>query len=218
MRLVFLGPPGAGKGTQAVRVAQRHGIPHISTGDILRAAVAAGSPLGREAKGFMDAGKLVPDELIVRMVVDRLSQPDAKVGFLMDGFPRTGGQAVAFDEALAGGQPLDAVIYFSCGAEVVEQRIGGRRMCRKCGSSFHVTFDPPTAEGVCDRCGGELYQRDDDKPETVRARLVVYEEQTAELVGYYRQRGLLKEISAEPPIDQVAAEVEKALDATTGAA
>jgi adenylate kinase len=184
MRLVFLGPPGAGKGTQASGVAEAGCIPHISTGDMLRAAVAAGTPVGLKAKAVMDAGDLVPDDVIIEIVADRLREDDAAKGFLLDGFPRTLAQAEALDKVLAEIGKLDAVIYFSCADETVVERIMGRA----------------AKEG-----------RQDDNPETVRSRLRVYDEQTAPLIDYYRQQGLLSEVSAEPTIDEVAADLKRAL-------
>lgn len=212
MRLVFLGPPGVGKGTQAERAGERLGVPHVSTGDLFRRAVSEGEELGRKVKQYLDAGALVPDEVTVEVLSARLAEPDAKNGFLLDGFPRTRGQA----EALAGllkqhGQALDAVVYFTADEEVIVERLSGRRLCRKCGANCHVTHLPPKQEGVCDRCGGELYQRSDDRPQPIRQRLRAYEEQTAELVDDYRQAGLLIEIPADRAVGEVGAELDRRL-------
>lgn len=204
MRVVLVGPPGAGKGTQASAIAERFGIPKISTGDIFRANVSKGTPLGLEAKKYMDAGELVPDEVTIAMVRDRLAEPDAAGGFLLDGFPRTVAQAEALDGILGDlGAGLDAVLDMEADEEEVVRRLSGRRSCRNCGRIWHVEYDPPTQAGVCDACGGELYQRDDDHAETIRRRLEVYAEQTAPLVGYYAERGLLERIDAVGPVSEV---------------
>src|SRR5204863_4506338 len=186
MRLVLVGPPGAGKGTQAEFVAAHLAVPKISTGDIFRANVSQGTPLGLEAKRYMDDGKLVPDEVTINMVRDRLAEPDAENGFLLDGFPRTVPQAVELDKMLADlGTQLDLVMELVVDEDEVVRRLSGRRTCRGCGKIWHVEFDSPSREGVCDRCGGELFQRDDDKAETVSERLRVYARDTAPLVDYY---------------------------------
>ena len=204
MRLVLVGPPGAGKGTQAVFIAQQLSIPKISTGDIFRANVSAGTPLGRAAKAFMDAGDLVPDEVTIGMVRDRLSEDDAVKGFLLDGFPRNVPQARVLDDMLLDmGVGLDVVIELVVDDDEVVRRLSGRRTCRACSHVWHVDFDPPTIDGVCDRCGGELYQRDDDKEETIRHRLDVYVEQTAPLVSHYADRGVLVGIDGTGPVDDV---------------
>jgi adenylate kinase len=204
VRLVFLGPPGAGKGTQARQLAREWGVPQIATGDMLREAVAAGTPLGRQAKRIMDEGALVPDDVIVGLIAERLRQPDAAAGFILDGFPRTLGQAEALDRLLKElGQKLDAVLYFEVAEPELVRRLSGRRLCRQCQSAFHVVSAPPAREGVCDRCGGELYQRDDDSEATVRNRLQVYERQTTPLLDHYRDRGLLTAINGEGPIDTI---------------
>jgi adenylate kinase len=204
MRVVLLGPPGAGKGTQAQVIAGELGAPAISTGDIFRANVSGQTELGQQAKVYMDAGDLVPDEITVAMVKDRLAEPDAKVGFLLDGFPRTVPQARTLDEILAGaGSPLDVVLELVVDDDEVVRRLSGRRTCRQCGHIWHLDFDPPSTEGVCDICGGELFQRDDDMPETIRHRLEVYYEQTAPLVGYYAEEGILVGIDAMGPVDDV---------------
>jgi adenylate kinase len=200
-RVAFLGPPGAGKGTQARDLAQEWRVLHLATGDMLREAVAAGSPLGREAKGYMDQGALVPDDVIIRMMGERLAKPDASRGFILDGFPRTIAQAEALAKLLKDlGQTLDTVVYFDVSEPELLRRLTGRRVCRKCGHSYHMTSNPPKRAGVCDECGGELYQRDDDAEPTVRKRLEVYQRQTAPLLDYYRQRSLLATVSGEGPL------------------
>jgi adenylate kinase len=213
MRLVLVGPPGAGKGTQAKYIGQHFDIPAISTGDIFRANLAAKTPLGLEAKGYMDKGDLVPDKVTIGIVRDRLAKEDTEPGFLLDGFPRTLPQAEALDEMLEElGIPLDVVLELKADEDEVVRRLSGRRTCRKCGHVWHTEFDPPEQEGVCDICGGELFQRDDDKPETIRRRLQVYNDQTAPLVGYYRDKGLLRTIGAEGRVDDV---TRRAIDALT---
>ena len=204
MRLVLVGPPGAGKGTQAQFISAHLGVPKISTGDIFRANVSEGTPLGQEAKKYMDAGDLVPDEVTIGMVRDRLAEPDAKTGFLLDGFPRNVPQARTFDEILRDtDNPLDVVRELVVDDDEVVRRLSGRRTCRSCGHIWHVDFDPPSTEGQCDICGGELFQRDDDQPETIRHRLEVYYEQTSPLVGYYAEGGILVGIDAMGPVDDV---------------
>ena len=211
MRLVLVGPPGAGKGTQAEFISAHLGVPKISTGDIFRANVSQGTPLGKEAKKYMDAGDLVPDEITVGMVSDRLAADDTTKGFLLDGFPRNVPQARTLNELLLLAEtPLDVVLELVVDDDEVVRRLSGRRTCRSCGHIWHVDFDPPTVEGVCDSCGGELFQRDDDKPETIRHRLEVYYEQTAPLVGYYAEERLLVGIDAMGPVDDV---TERALSA-----
>lgn len=192
MRLVFIGPPGIGKGTYAAAVSQKYGIPHISTGDILRDEVKRGTELGRRVKEYLDKGVLVPDELIIEMVRERLSQGDCRRGFILDGFPRTMRQAEELDRITK----IDLVLNFVAPEEVIVDRISGRRICRVCGAIYHVKYMPPKVPGVCDKCGGELYQRDDDKPEVVRRRLEVFKAQFEPIVSYYRGRGLLVEIDA----------------------
>ncbi|ONH32152.1 adenylate kinase [Pseudofrankia asymbiotica] len=211
MRLVLVGPPGAGKGTQAAFIATARSIPKISTGDIFRANVREGTELGVAAKQYMDAGDLVPDEITIGMVRNRLAEDDAVKGFLLDGFPRNVPQA----EVLGGmldtmGTQLDVVLELVVDDDEVVRRLSGRRTCRSCGHIWHVDFDPPTVEDVCDRCNGELFQRDDDRSETVRHRLEVYAEQTSPLVAYYAERGVLIGIDATGPVDNV---TERALDA-----
>ena len=204
MRLVLVGPPGAGKGTQAQYIAAQFAIPKISTGDIFRANVSEGTELGVTAKKYMDAGDLVPDEVTSAMVRERLKEDDASDGFLLDGFPRTVPQAETLDEILGElRQPLDVVLELVVDDEEVIRRLSGRRTCRSCGHIWHVDFDPPKREGTCDHCGGQLFQRDDDKPDTVRHRLEVYAEQTSPLVGYYAEKGVLVGIDATGPVDNV---------------
>lgn len=189
-RIVFLGPPGAGKGTQAAQLARELGIPHLSTGDLLRGAVAAGTPLGREADGYMRAGKLVPDDLVLKILEERLARPDATAGFLLDGYPRN----VAQGETLAKRTPLDGVISFEIASEELVRRLSERRTCPKCQSVYHLTFQPPQKAGRCDQDGAELVQRPDDRPEAIQNRLKVYAEQTAPLLDFYRARGLLRPV------------------------
>ncbi|AEB47295.1 MULTISPECIES: adenylate kinase [Micromonospora] len=204
MRLVLVGPPGAGKGTQAEFIAAHLSVPKISTGDIFRANVSQGTPLGVEAKRYMDAGKLVPDEVTINMVRDRLAEPDTAEGFLLDGFPRTTPQAAALDKLLADlGTALDIVLELVVDDDEVIRRLSGRRTCRGCGKIWHVEFDATSREGICDRCGAELFQRDDDKPETIAARLREYADKTAPLVDYYGAQGKLVGIDATGPVEDV---------------
>ncbi|MCI0369840.1 MAG: adenylate kinase [candidate division NC10 bacterium] len=204
MRVILLGPPGAGKGTQAQRLTQKLGIPQVSTGDILRAAVAAGTPLGREAKATMDQGALVPDSVVIGIIRERLAAPDCARGYILDGFPRTAAQAEALGEMLqALGTPLTAVLSLTVDPEELVRRLGGRRTCGSCGAAYHLETAPPRRAGLCDRCGGGLLQRDDDREETIRKRLAVYREQTAPLVAYYRGRGLLREVDGRGDIDAI---------------
>ncbi|MEW2621171.1 adenylate kinase [Streptomyces sp. NPDC048106] len=212
MRIVLVGPPGAGKGTQAVRLAEKLAIPHISTGDLFRANISRQTELGKLAKSYMDAGNLVPDEVTIAMAKDRMEQPDAENGFLLDGFPRNVAQAQALDELLRTEKmTLDAVLDLEAPEDEVVKRIAGRRICRKDSSHvFHVAYNVPKQEGVCDVCGGELYQREDDSEETVRTRLEVYHTQTEPIIDYYKSQGLVRTISAMGPVDQV---TERALEA-----
>lgn len=204
MNLIMLGPPGAGKGTQASRIADRYDIPHISTGDMFRANLKQGTELGEEARGYMDAGELVPDDLVIRMVDDRLSWDDAQDGWVLDGFPRTTPQAEALDELLAErGDPIDVVLRFAVDDEEVVERLSGRRVCRECGAVYHVSANPPSEEGVCDVCGGELYQRDDDQEEVIRTRLASYAEDTEPLEDFYAGRDVLRDVKAVGEIDDV---------------
>jgi adenylate kinase len=211
--LILLGPPGAGKGTQAEAISRRFGIPHISTGDMLRGALAAGTKVGLEAKKYMDAGELVPDSVVVAIVGERLQQDDCGPGWLLDGFPRNTAQADALAAQLEEiGHAVTAVLYLKVGAEVVVERLSGRRMCSSCNKGFHVKFMPPKTEGKCDACGGDLYQRDDDREETIRQRLEVYEKSTAELVDYYGSRGLLREVDASGAPEEVGAALAAAVE------
>ena len=204
MRVIMLGPPGAGKGTQASRIAERHGVPHISTGDMFRANLKQETPLGLEAKRHMDAGELVPDDVTNRMVADRLSWEDAADGWVLDGFPRTLPQAEALDEILdERGESIDAVLRFSVDDDEVVQRLSGRRVCRECGEIYHVDFNPPAEPGICDACGGELRQRDDDREDVIRARLASYAEDTEPLENFYAARSLLRDVQAVGEIDDV---------------
>jgi adenylate kinase len=204
MKLILLGPPGAGKGTQAKMLTEEFSIPQISTGDILRAAVKEGTPMGIKAKGFMESGALVPDSVVVGIVQERLQKEDCVNGFILDGFPRTVPQADALRETLAGlGKDLDAVISLEVDIEALIERLTGRRACKNCGRGYHVRFDPPNVENTCDSCGGELFQRDDDREETIRHRLNVYREQTSPLTDYYLEQGLLLRVDGMLAIDQV---------------
>jgi adenylate kinase len=207
-----VGPPGAGKGTQAQFVSAHLRVLQISTGDIFRANVSEGTALGKQAREFMDAGDLVPDEITIAMVRDRLESDDAGRGFLLDGFPRTVPQAVQLDEILSElTTALDVVLELVVDDGEVVRRLSGRRTCRTCGHIWHVDFDPPSADGICDNCAGELFQRDDDQPETVRHRLEVYYEQTAPLIGYYAEQGILIGIDAMGPVDDVTERASAAL-------
>ena len=211
MRLVLVGPPGAGKGTQAQFIAEHLHVPKISTGDIFRANVGQGTELGLLAKTYMDKGDLVPDDVTIDMVRNRLAEDDAKGGFLLDGFPRTVPQAQTLDDMLSeAGVKLDVVLELVVENDEVVRRLSGRRTCRTCNHIWHIEFDPPAVEGVCDIDGGELYQRDDDKPETIANRLDVYDKDTAPLVNYYAERGLLVGIDATGPVDDV---TQRAIDA-----
>jgi adenylate kinase len=215
MRLVLLGPPGAGKGTQAERIAAKYGIPHLSTGDMLREAVAADTEVGRRAKAIMDAGQLVPDEVMNRLVAERIAQPDAARGFVLDGFPRTVAQAEALDELLEErDQRLDAVLELAVDDDPLVDRISGRFACARCGAGYHDRFKQPVVAGVCEVCGSrEFVRREDDTPETVRARLNAYHAQTAPLLPYYRDKGLLAAVDGMAEIDDVSSEVFDKIDA-----
>lgn len=214
MRMVFLGAPGAGKGTQARLISESQGIPQISTGDILRAAVREGTPLGREAQGYMERGELVPDAVMVGLIRERLSGPDCANGFILDGFPRTLDQAAALDALLGELQkPLTHVFDVEVPREELLKRLTGRRVCRSCSASFHAVFNPPRVEGICDHCGGELVQRADDNAQTVGKRLDVYGEQTRPLTAYYREKGLLRTIDGERPIAEIQREFADLLGA-----
>ena len=199
MKLIFLGPPGAGKGTLAAKAVSVLKIPHISTGAIFRTAIAAASPLGLKVKAIIDAGKLVDDETTIELVKERLAQDDVQKGYMLDGFPRTIPQA----EALAKFSTVDKVVNFDISDPVIEERISGRRVCQKCGHNFHVVFNKPKTEGVCDYCGGEVRAREDDRAEAVHKRLEVYHLQTAPLIDYYRAKGVLADVDAKPSVDKV---------------
>lgn len=207
MKMIFLGPPGSGKGTLAEKAVEILNVPQVSTGSIFRAAVAAQSPLGLKVKAIMDEGKLVDDETTIALVKERLAKDDVQKGYILDGFPRTIPQA----EALAAFSSVEKVVNFDIPDEGVIERLGGRRVCRKCGHNFHIVFNKPSKEGVCDYCGGEIYIRDDDKPEAIQKRLEVYRAQTAPLIDYYKQKGLLIDIDARPLVDVVVVNFKNAL-------
>lgn len=212
MRILLMGPPGAGKGTQAEALAAKLEVPHVATGDIFRSQIAAGTPLGKKAKEYTDSGQLVPDEVTIGMVGQRLKEPDCQKGFILDGFPRTVTQAEALDAMLAqAGQQLDAVIDIQVPAPRLIQRLTGRRVCRQCGATYHLVFNPPQRPGVCDACGGELYQRSDDNEDTVKNRLEVYQRQTAPLVDYYQAKGLLHPVNGDAPINDVLSAIGRIL-------
>lgn len=215
MYILLMGPPGAGKGTQAAQLVEQYAIPHISTGDMFRAAVKEGTELGLKAKACMDAGQLVPDEITIGIVKERLAKPDCKEGFILDGFPRTLEQADALTRTLTElGIQLTQVINIDVPAEELIQRLTGRRICRGCGATYHVVFNPPKG-AACDKCGGELYQRNDDSNDTVSRRLQVYAEQTQPLIAYYRERGIYTDIDGTQGIDKVLADISQSLkDAT----
>ena len=212
MRLLIMGPPGAGKGTQAARLVEKYKIPQISTGDMFRSAVSEGTELGKKAKKCMDAGELVPDEVTIGIVKERLSKEDCKVGFMLDGFPRTVEQAEALEKILSDlGVELTAAINISVPFEDLIERAVGRRICKKCGATYHIKFNPSKVEGVCDKCGGELYQRGDDTVETMKARLTTYDRNTRPLIEYYATKGKYMEINGRQEIDLVTKELEEKL-------
>jgi adenylate kinase len=212
MNLILLGPPGAGKGTQAKKMVDVYGIPQISTGDMLREAVKNQTQLGMEAKKFMDAGQLVPDEVVIGLVKERMTKPDTDKGFMLDGFPRTVPQAEELDKVLADlNKPIDHVISIEVANEELMGRLTGRRTCKACGAGFHVIFDPPKEEGKCDKCGGELYQRDDDNEATVSNRLKVYDSSTKPLIDYYQGKGLLRPVDGVGAIDDIFGRVKAIL-------
>jgi adenylate kinase len=212
MKIVMLGAPGAGKGTQAKKIADAYGIPHISTGDIFRANIKAGTPLGKKAKEYMDKGGLVPDEVTIGMLLDRIHEADCEKGYVLDGFPRTIPQAESLTKALAAeGSRIDAAVDIEVPDENIVNRMGGRRACLSCGSTYHIVFAAPKQEGICDRCGSPLVLRDDDKPETVLKRLAVYHEQTQPLIDYYGSAGVLKEVDGTQEMEKVFADIKAVL-------
>jgi adenylate kinase len=214
MRIVLLGGPGSGKGTQAKKLTDTLGVPQISTGDIFRAAVKEGTPMGLKAKGYMDRGELVPDDVVIGVVEERLTKPDLDKGYMLDGFPRTVGQAKALDKMLAGqSKGIDHVVLVDVPDEELVKRLSGRRTCKnsECGRMYHVMFNRPSKEGTCDVCGSELYQRADDSEATIRERLGVYNSQTAPLIDYYDQKGLLRKVEGVGPIDEIFASIQKVL-------
>ncbi len=213
MNIVLFGPPGAGKGTQAKELTKRYGIPHISTGDILRANVRDGTELGMKAKEYMDRGELVPDTVLIGLIRNRLNEPDCKEGYLLDGYPRTIPQADALDIILREiGKPLDVVINIDVSDDSLVERLSGRRTCPTCGESYHVVFNPPEQQGVCDACGSQLYQRDDDREEVIRQRLAVYNQKTKPLIDYYAKAGILVNIDGSRSVDEVFRAVSGVMD------
>ena len=211
--IVLLGPPGAGKGTQSRRLSENLKIPQISAGDLLRAALRQKTPLGLKAEGFMTSGRLVPDDLVIEMIRERLKQGDCRNGFLLDGFPRNGVQAEALDQTLkADGSKIDRVVLMEVESEEVVARLAGRRQCRRCSENFHLKFHPPRKEGICDRCGGQLFQREDDQEAVVRNRLEVYQRETRPLVAYYAQRSILKTVKGTGSIDEVFGGIVKVVE------
>jgi len=212
MRIVLLGAPGAGKGTQAKKLIEKYGMPQISTGDLLRAAVSAGTPLGKEAKSYMDKGDLVPDSVVLGMVAERLKQDDCKNGYILDGFPRNTAQAESLDKMLASlNMQLTAALSVDVPFEDLMKRLTGRRTCKACGQMYNIYFKAPAKEGVCDKCNGELFQRDDDKEATIKKRLEVYNAQTAPLIDYYGKKGIVKSVSGTGSIDDIFKKVCEAL-------
>lgn len=214
MIFIPLGPPGSGKGTQSIPLVEKYGIPQLSTGDMFRAAIGNKTEIGMKAKSFMDQGALVPDEVVIELISERMGQDDCKNGFILDGFPRTMPQAEALDAALEKqGKKLDIVVLFKIENSVLEKRLTGRRLCKDCSAPYHVDFSPPKQDGVCDQCGGtNLYQRDDDKPEVIGKRLSVYAEQTAPLIEYYEKSGRYKAIDADRSQEDVFASLTEILD------
>ena len=212
MKIIMLGAPGAGKGTQAKMIAAEYGLPHISTGDIFRANIKEGTELGKEAKTYMDAGQLVPDELTVKILLDRVAKDDCKNGYVLDGFPRTIPQAKVLDEALTKlGEKIDFAIDVDVPDENIVRRMGGRRACVTCGATYHIEHVPPKAEGICDTCGSELILRDDDKPETVSNRLKVYHDQTQPLIDFYTEKGVLRSVDGTVDMMDVFAAIKAIL-------
>ena len=213
MKIIMLGAPGAGKGTQADMITKKYNVPHISTGDIFRANIKNGTELGKKAKGYMDQGLLVPDSLVVDLVIDRIHQDDCKEGYVLDGFPRTIPQAEALDAALAAeNEEIDAAIDVEVPDDNIVNRMSGRRACLKCGATYHIVYNAPNTEGVCDDCCSELIQREDDKPETVLNRLSVYHKETQPLIDYYNQKGKVAEIDGTQDLNAVFADIEKVLN------
>ena len=213
MKIVMLGAPGAGKGTQAVSIAESYHIPHVSTGDIFRANIKSGTELGKKAKSYMDQGLLVPDDVTIGMLLDRISEPDCKDGYVLDGFPRTIPQAQSLKEALsARGEKLDDAIDIEVPDKAIMDRMSGRRTCPQCGSSYHIVYTPPKKEGVCDRCGAALVQRDDDKPETVKKRLDTYHAQTQPLIDFYKAEGILHAVDGTKKPEEVFKAIVEALN------
>lgn len=214
MKIIMLGAPGAGKGTQAKQIAEKYSIPHISTGDIFRANIKNNTELGQKAKGYMDQGLLVPDELTCDLVMDRIAQDDCENGFVLDGFPRTIPQAEALDKALTAiGQSMDFAIDVDVPDANIVERMSGRRACLECGATYHIVAIPPKKEGICDKCGSELVLREDDKPETVQKRLDVYHEQTQPLIDYYNKQGILKSVDGTQEMEKVFADITNILGA-----
>jgi len=214
MNIILIGPPGAGKGTQAKRMIDRLGVPQVSTGDMFRAAVKEGTPMGKKAKEYMDKGALVPDEVVIGVVAERFEKPDCKKGFVLDGFPRTLEQAKALDELLEKmGTSLDHVVVIEVPDDFLVERLTGRRTCRGCGYMHHIKFDPPKSEGVCDKCEGELYQRDDDQEATIRQRLKTYHDQTSPLIEYYSKKSIVRMIDGTGSMEDVQGAVKDAIGA-----
>ena len=212
MNIILLGPPGAGKGTQAARIIEKYNVPHISTGDIFRENIKEGTPLGQKAQEYMNKGELVPDSLVIEIATDRLTKDDCKEGFLLDGFPRTVEQAEALDKFLAdAGKKVDHVLDMDVAPEILMERLTGRRVCKSCGATYHVTNIPPKVEGVCDSCGGQLYQRDDDTAETVGNRIEVYNAQTKPLIEYYEKAGNISHLDGSASLEDLFAEIVKIL-------
>ena len=213
MNIILMGLPGAGKGTQAEKIVQKYGIPHISTGDMFRQAIQDQTPLGMQAKSYMDKGELVPDEITVGIVCERLAQKDCQHGFLLDGFPRTVAQAESLQQILTElGKQLHYCLYIKVDPDLLKERLTGRRICKSCGRTYHLQYNPPKEQGVCDHCGGELYQRADDAPETVENRLSVNLKQMDPLIAFYKEKGYLKTVDGEQDIDQVFHDIEKLLE------